>query len=571
MRQDRSASQIQFGFLPEQTVDLENKVWKVKEWRSPIRISEIDTNSLRRELVRQATPWRIAGRDGGFCNQLEAGADVNVYRLDTENGVSVELFPRRWVCRNKDCQRLHTKPDANCECGQQGSLAAFHFVAYHSGCGAIKTPYIRSCPKHRQVAVVWPGSSAVADLVFKCPVCSMELSRGLPAMRCDCGEDQFMAFNVHRASQVFTPRTVVLVNPPSREKIKRITEAGGPPKALSWVLGGMTTRNFEEAPNTESSLRDKLLAENFDPKTVELLVEAARKEGAFEEGGTEFEVSPQIRHEAESQAVTISLATLETRQMLSDLIESTQADSELGAIYRHHYKTALEKSGLESIDFIDRFPVLTGSFGYTRGGMEPGESRLVPYRAGSGGFKIYGDLANTEAIFIRLNPLRVASWLGTKGYAQFDGLDDPSQARVSILNAISCDETGNYNEIGQAVEHLVHTYAHRFIRQCAVFAGVDQNSLSELLTPLHLGFFVYAAARGGFVLGGIQALFESELHHLLRNVVSGDHRCPLDPGCSSGGGACMACIHIGEPSCRLYNRNLDRRVLAGSAGYFKVS
>lgn len=86
--------------------------------------------------------------------------------------------------------------------------------------------------------------------------------------------------------------------------------------------------------------------------------------------------------------------------------------------------------------------------------------------------------------------------------------------------------------------------------------------------PLHLGFFVYAAARGDFVLGGLQTVFETELDGLLRAVTQEDHRCPLDPGCMHAGG-CMACLHLGEPSCRYFNRYLNRRTLSGESGYLR--
>jgi hypothetical protein len=95
----------------------------------------------------------------------------------------------------------------------------------------------------------------------------------------------------------------------------------------------------------------------------------------------------------------------------------------------------------------------------------------------------------------------------------------------------------------------------------------NRASLSEFLVPHHLGFFVYAAARGDFGLGGLQAVFEGEMHLLLRDFVTGEHRCALDPGCTQNGAACMACLHLGEPSCRLFNRSLDRRTLYGPLGY----
>jgi hypothetical protein len=40
-------------------------------------------------------------------------------------------------------------------------------------------------------------------------------------------------------------------------------------------------------------------------------------------------------------------------------------------------------------------------------------------------------------------------------------------------------------------------------------------------------------------------------------------RCVLDPGRCSGGGAWLACLHLGEPSCLWFNRFLDRSELFG--------
>jgi hypothetical protein len=113
----------------------------------------------------------------------------------------------------------------------------------------------------------------------------------------------------------------------------------------------------------------------------------------------------------------------------------------------------------------------------------------------------------------------------------------------------------------------VHSFAHRVIRQTAVYAGIDRDALAEYLVPIHLGFFVYAAARGDFVLGGLQAVFETDMSMLMSSVVDGEYRCALDPGCARGAGACLACLHIGEPSCRCFNTYLDRKTLFGRAGY----
>ncbi|KQS66167.1 hypothetical protein ASG41_12540 [Modestobacter sp. Leaf380] len=117
---------------------------------------------------------------------------------------------------------------------------------------------------------------------------------------------------------------------------------------------------------------------------------------------------------------------------------------------------------------------------------------------------------------------------------------------------------------------LLHSYTHRLIRQLAVMAGIDRESLSEYLVPHHLGAFVYATPKGDFVLGGMQAVFETDMHMLLARQAEAESRCPLDPGCARAENACPACLHLGEPSCAYYNRFLRRDHLFGPAGFLSM-
>ena len=255
------------------------------------------------------------------------------------------------------------------------------------------------------------------------------------------------------------------------------------------------------------------------------------------------------------------------------MIHATEPTSELGILYRDHYPLALQEAGLVSVELLDKFPVLTGNYGYARGNSEPGASRLVPFRHQSSDYVVYADVTETEALFLRLDPLKVADWLLKEGFS-LPSFSDARSASTAILKSAKVPAPGDTRDgydMSTALLTLVHSYAHRFIRQTAVFAGIDRSALSELLVPLHLGIFVYAAARGDFVLGGLQAVFETELDALLRAVAREDYRCPLDPGCMRVGGACMACLHLGEPSCRYFNRYLSRRVLSKANGYLRHS
>lgn len=566
MKDQRSASQILFGYLPEQTVDLRGRVWKVREWRNPVT-QNVDPAALRTELARVVAPWAAENQDSGYLRDVRQGREIVVLSLSKENGVSVTSFPDVWMCRT--CRRIATSAVERCKCGSH-RFGQLPFVHYHADCGALRAPFIRRCPQHHDVRVSLPGTASAAEIVFDCPICHTEIRKGFGFPKCQCGQGT-MSTNVHRAASVYTPRTIVVVNPPSPEKVRRLTAAGGPSRALSWVLDGMKTERVEDVGVTRDGLRQQLLDTGIEPHVVEAMLQQAVSHGGVEEEAGEVNLRQDRLEAAQLEAVTLALALSESRIRREHLAEGTPEDSELGKLYRSGYPAAFSLARLHSIELVDAFPVLTGNFGYTRGPSTPGASHLVPFRDKRGRYVVYGEVQRTEALLVRLQPQRVATWIEAQGFDLPDWSDDRT-ARLAILAASELPAPGatpGGATVGSSVLTLVHSFSHRFIRRIAVLSGIDRNALSELLVPLHLGFFVYAAARGDFVLGGLQAVFETELDKLLKDFVAADHRCPLDPGCKREGGACVACLHIGEPSCRYFNGFLDRRTLNGPLGYVR--
>lgn len=567
MKEERSTSQVLYGFLPQQTVDLRGDVWKVTEWRNALRVQNIDDETLRRELQRLVLPWETAQNDNYLGRILRRNEAIRVVEVNPENGVEVEPFPKQWVCRV--CKRLHGTADARCQCGNQ-ALSSFHFVGYHDQCGTLReVPLPPPCPEHKQRAVRFPGASQASELRFVCPVCDRTLRKGFPQnITCSCGKSGNITFNVHRAAAVFTPRTVVVVNAPKADQRVAIAAAGGRSRALSWMLDGMDGK-VTEASATEESLRQTLCAQGMPDAVVEMMVTQARDAGAL--GSTAPVVlRAEVKDAAEDQAVTVALASLNSRQSQADLQSLAPGMTARRALYRDRYQSAITTAGLESVDLFDRFPILTGVFGYTRGDYAPGASALVPFKHKAGGVSIHADFAETEALYFRLDPVRVANWLVRRGRV-LPAFDDARSARLAILEVCTMPASMNRDgSIDQELFMLVHSYAHRAMRIGAKFAGIERSALAELLVPLHLGFFVYASPRGDFVLGGLQSVFESRLHDYLGAIVNDERRCPMDPGCGKASGACPACLHVGEPSCRWFNQLLDRRTLFGGAGYFRT-
>jgi hypothetical protein len=571
MKEKRSATQVLYGFLPEQTADVGGGIWKTVEWKDPERV-DIDEAILRRRLEEEIYGWN---RDNGAINALRA-LDVEVVKINEARGVRVEPFPKVYVCRH--CRRVENRGDRDCRCGQQ-RWEQSHFVGYHE-CGRIEEPLIPRCPQHHQVRMEFQPTIDVSKIRFICPVCATELRQGFGFRRCPCGRkwpqrnSEFLAYNVHRSATVYAPQSFVLINPGSIKRIREITESGGPRRALTWVLGGMMEGRPSERKHTTGSLIDQLVASGIQRSVAERMASVAADEGELA-GEDDLSVlggapDPRLR-EAERQAVDIALATFDGRVRVDELDRQGIPDS-VRHVYRSEYPAAIRRAGLDTVELADRFPIVRVVYGFTRGGSTPGMVNLNLF-SGKKGRRVYADPQQSEALMFRLDPVLVAQWLRSRGYT-LPEFTDARGARAAIAASVEVPnrfDDAAASSAGVELLTLVHSYAHRVIRQLSVFAGVDRESLGEYLLPLHGVFFVFAAARGDFVLGGLQAVFENDLHTFLSAVVNAEHRCPLDPACERHGGACHACIHLGEPVCMHFNRYLRRDSLFGPNGYLAMA
>src|SRR5690606_20185437 len=116
-----------------------------------------------------------------------------------------------------------------------------------------------------------------AELVFYCPECppGTFLDRGFGAS-CDCALGGVLSFTVHRSGNVFKPRGISMINPPRREILVRIEQAGGGERALEWMLEGMVGRRLTEsaAAQNPGSIRKLLEDRGFDEATITAMLAA---------------------------------------------------------------------------------------------------------------------------------------------------------------------------------------------------------------------------------------------------------------------------------------------------------
>ena len=569
MKETRSASQILYGHLPEQTVDVKGGIWKVRSWKCK-PVYEVDSEALSAELIRLTGPWEATDRDGKLVANLRAGASVQVRSLDRELGIWLNAFPQTWRCKNKNCARLLDGPRTACKCGSKGPHGQLPFVLFHDACGDLREPNYPRCPAHGEARMHLPGTTSLREIKLSCPVCNRSLSANFLYTNCSCGQSgrngQRMEFTVHRGASVYVPRSVVIVNPPSRSQRRRLQMAGGGPAALDWIVEGMNSPWVDGMAGAKSAaLRRTLAEQGLAEDQIQAALSAA---GVTDDAPEDLDMSIAVRELAEHDAAAIALAMSETRKTIDGLI-STVTGKRL-ALYENQYSQALGRARIQRVDLVERFPILNGQFGYTRGDHEPGASRLRAFTKRDGSVTVYGDLATTEALVTRLDPIAVSRWLQGLGH-EIRLQDTPRNAYQAILKAIGNDPESS--KVLSDITTLIHSFSHRMVRQTSYYAGIDRESISELLYPTALAFVTYAVPRGDFVLGGLQAMFEHDLHTVLQRVVFDESRCALDPGCweARNGAACAVCLHLGEPSCRLFNTHLDRKFLFDTNGYFKTS
>ncbi|MET7288192.1 hypothetical protein [Streptomyces sp. NPDC005573] len=378
-----------------------------------------------------------------------------------------------------------------------------------------------------------------------------------------------MSVTVHRAAVVFSPHFAVLVNPPDPAEAARLRAGGGGARALDWVLNGMTSNDPTDGRQTVAGLIETLRLANLSEETAQRMAQEAVARGEIDgSDGAEIALPDTTREKAYEEALSLASAVNGGRTRIKDMVTGTTPP--LRTLYEGAYGDSMHQAHLEGVELLANFPVATLAFGYTRGDLSPGVARLVPFRE-RGRIRAYGSLSRTEALLFRLDPLHVYRHLADRGHVLPD-VENARAARTALLQRMELPypTQERVQPLGGDLLRLVHSYAHRAIRRLATFAGIERDGLAEYLVPHHLSFVIYAASRGEFVLGGLQSVFESSLHRFLADLAEGESRCALDPGCRSGGGACMGCLHLGEPSCRWFNRFLDRSELFGGHGFLNT-
>lgn len=567
----------------------------MKEIRGESLNSELNTEMLLTRISEEVRAWREEFRPVLRDDVLQ---DPRRFVLLDPKEVKAELFPKVFWCQNRSCGRVFDYsrsddelPQRRCRICRIGSLVQLRFVKVHR-CGALQAlrpPVCRQCHASDHMALDTRGSERVAGFQWICRRCN----RTSNVFAGYCTECQWpgggtlgrMSIQVHRAGSTFYPHTTVLLNIPRGQldaflslpewpavaAAKFLSMPGFHNRALSSFTPVSHQQDDQDVGLSNTELEDLLERQARGELTPAQVVEAMQ---AISQRRQQQQASTDVvRTLVQQTGVEWPFWQHAGQEMLEVVMPKEEASHMELFDNRHRADTVqiAHRLGISELTLVPDYPVITATYGFSRSEYSPNECRINPFspqRSYEGRFPIFVDQVQADALLVSLDADRVLTWLERNGHTPTlpNGTDKDLARRayfVRLFDATQLRQTLMKDQAqARLVFGLLHMLSHLCVRQAALLCGLDRTSLSEYLMPKALTLAIYCNHRFGATIGALTALFEQSLAEWL-NTVRDTRRCVYDPVCHDHEGACHACAHLAETSCRFFNLNLNGAFLFG--------
>ena len=198
-------------------------------------------------------------------------------------------------------------------------------------------------------------------------------------------------------------------------------------------------------------------------------------------------------------------------------------------------------------------------------------------------------LRRLKEVSVLLSYSRVSNqpmrWWDVQQNQEVEGMNPVQKLPFGIQNRNGVRRLPGIQRYGEGlffevdVEHVdenermtfVHSYCHLVMKELEFQCGYPLSSLKEKIYENinggRYGFLIYTIAGSEGSFGGLVSLLpydrgarEAPLQKMVAIASQRAEHCPSDPICRNEEGHCFACLDLPETSCRLWNKDLDRRI-----------
>lgn len=607
----RGRSQIIWRYMP-------NSTFRYNEYQAWCKVTDVKLENesnldgaLADTLKNRLDLWNALG----YTGYPDPTTQASKYRVGEPSWVEYELYPLVFQC--KECKRIQytstvNKLKNNPTCWTcKGKLKQVPYAFIHE-CGNIDTLFVPKCPKNSSHSVGLHDKNNFLDSFWYCLSCGTKLSRGpragLGVRGCSCGKTMRGVILID--PRVYYSQTVALID--FQSELLNIWQSNS---NYNLFLKGALLRIPSHKRSHLYDLAKSISGTDTLSQEMKTVKEQLKQSGMSDQQIDEIISStikktsdPWFKYKRDLESFstyTSNYHPSDNRQSLEYIfvrddpkIMNITLDSIIQEAVHNNDSTQKSKIendkllanslGLINLGIIQNLPILLAGIGYTRYFANPigvdgtnDNIKLNPYTTDSKGrIPIYTARNSTEAFLYELDPWRLAAFIEMNS-----DLEIPPEVKLNeiglrawlwnILEPLYMlgesyfklfkfeeDKGIQVDVINALVFGVLHTISHALISTAHQYVGIDKDSLSEYLFPSHLSGLLYVSSHVEFTLGGIDAVFKSNLSQWLGSMRDFANVCSFDPVCNESGGACMACLYT-KFGCSYFNRNLSRSYLFG--------
>lgn len=592
----RNKSQAMFHLLPEGLIDHPREgIMKVKNWSST-RVTP--TIYSKNRIVKKIKSELGNNKDTSFSM-----INNNTIQFFEPSSIVLELFPL--VFYNKS-----TKSHIAYEPGESGLTKMYEEIrkqkiksgeliqedlVFISRKGDLAQIYIPKCEIHPNAPkrLVKPIGRSQESYYWYCYGCKGRYQKFLYG---NLGGETVINATPVRDPSVFRPRIFSIVNAPqdlpTDDTKLRIFEQA----ILAKYMGHGGT--LQEIVEKISSKKEKYGSNEKTIKELEELMEQVTDLSIKEKMREKIEklkgsdrIGDSIKAEVKS---TFGLTNEDAFRNELDKVDSiyeflytsntegTTLDLDNYMEIKMHeskykdFKRRLDKVAVKKLYYSSKIPIMTVSYGYTRGTTKEDQTDLKvkafpPDTADveSGVPPVYVNQIETEGLVLEFDREKIVKWLKINHLNIKQMATGESGLKGWFFNNIKTEKISSFKGSEEAdiitsmVFTLIHSISHSLIKELSKEAGLETSSLGERIFPEVPAVLIYSNESTGSKIGFLKDVFANKIRPWIDNAIARTYSCIYDPVCQHHGGACHYCMYLHEASCECFNKSLNRNMLIG--------